>query len=106
MSDGILGVTAPYVLELSGRQRAVAGSIKVGATITEGVSEAMLVNHGVICLTSISALARANAAREAACAAMASVSNAMSQKLNAAATQYQSTDARSGADLGKQMHPR
>ncbi|ODR26604.1 ESX-1 secretion-associated protein [Mycolicibacterium porcinum] len=106
MSDGMLGVTAPYVRELSGRQRKAEGYIKVGATITDGVSESMLVNHGVICLSSITALALANGAREAACAAMASVSQDMSKKLTAAAAKYDQTDAQAGADIGKEMHPR
>ncbi|OLP00878.1 hypothetical protein BVU76_18240 [Mycolicibacterium porcinum] len=106
MSDGILGVTAPYVRELSGRQRTAAGYLKVGATITEGVPDSMLVNHGTICTASITALVFANNARAAACEAMAFVSQDMSEKLTASAKQYERTDSKSGADLGKQMHPR
>lgn len=106
MSDGTLGVTAPHVRELSSRQRTAAGYIKVGATITDGVTDSMMVNHGTICTASIMALAFANDARAAACEAMAFVSQDMSEKLNISATQYERTDTQGGADIGKQMHPR
>ncbi len=106
MSDGILGVTAPYVRELSGRQRQAEGYIKVGATITDGVGASMLVNHGVICSDSIAALGLANTAREAACAAMASMSHDLSEKLDSAASQYDRTDGQGAGNLGRAMHPR
>ncbi|MCP3811541.1 ESX-1 secretion-associated protein [Mycobacteriaceae bacterium Msp059] len=106
MSDGILGVTAPYVRELSERQRQAEGYIKVGATITDGVGASMLVNHGVICSDSIAAVGLANTAREAACAAMAAMSNDLSEKLNSAASQYDQTDSQGAGKLGKAMHPR
>ncbi|OHT90680.1 ESX-1 secretion-associated protein [Mycobacterium syngnathidarum] len=106
MSEGILGVTAPYVRQLSGRQRQAAGYIKVGATITDGVGASMLVNHGVICSDSIAALGFANTAREAACAAMASMSYGLAEKLDSAASQYDRTDSQGAGMLGSQMHPR
>ncbi|MCV7109888.1 type VII secretion target [Mycolicibacterium setense] len=106
MSDGTLGVTASHVRELSRRQRTAQGYIKVGATITDGVTDSMVVNHGSICTTSIVALAFANDARAAACEAMAAVSQDMSEKLNISASHYAQTDVQGGADIGKQMHPR
>lgn len=106
MSDGTLGVTTSHVRQLSDGQQTAQRYIELNAEVTDGVAASMLVNHGPICAVSITALAFANSARAAACAAMASVSQDMSQKLTVSAAQYDQTDAQGGADIGKQMHPR
>ncbi|WP_166907515.1 type VII secretion target [Mycobacterium sp. DL440] len=106
MSDGMLGVTSSHVRQLSDDQKTAQRYIELNAEITGGVSASMLVNHGPICAVSITALEFANSAREAACAAMASVSQDMSEKLNISAAQYDQTDTQAGADIGKEMHPR
>ncbi len=66
----------------------------------------MLVTHGPVCAVSITAPALANNAREAACAAMASVSEDLAEKLKVAATGYDQTDTQAGGWLDKEMHPR
>ncbi|WKG04249.1 ESX-1 secretion-associated protein [Mycolicibacterium sp. HK-90] len=106
MSDGTLGVTTAHVRELADGQNTAKRYIELTADVTDGVSDSMFVNHGVICSTSIDALAMANIARHMACEAMASVSQDMSEKLNISAMYYDQTDAQGGANLGKQMHPR
>ena len=106
MSEGTLGVTTSHIQELSDGQRTAKTYIELTAEVTDGVSASMLVNHGPICAASITALVMANESRAAACAAMASVSEDMSEKLRISAAQYDQTDAQGGADIGKEMHPR
>ncbi|KLI05699.1 hypothetical protein ACT17_12725 [Mycolicibacterium conceptionense] len=106
MSDGTLGVTTSHIQELSDGQMTAKTYIELTAEVTDGVTASMLVNHGPICAASIASLALANSAREGACAAMASVSEDMSEKLKISAAQYDQTDAQGGAEIGKEMHPR
>lgn len=106
MSDGTLGVTSSHVRELSDGQSMAKTFIELNAEVTDGIGVSMFASHGPICLASITALGMANDARAAACAAMASVSQDMSVKLDSAAAQYDQTDTQAGADLGKEMHPR
>ncbi|BBX90218.1 ESX-1 secretion-associated protein [Mycolicibacterium boenickei] len=106
MSDGTLGVTTAHIQELSDGQGIAKKYIELTAEVTDGVCASMLVNHGPVCAVSITALAMADNARAAACAAMAAVSQDMSEKLKVSATQYDQTDTQAGADIGKEMHPR
>lgn len=106
MSDGTLGVTTAHVHELADGQDMAKTFFELNAEVTDGVSSSMLVNHGPICAASIAALAFANSARAAACAAIASVSQDLSEKLNISASQYDQTDTQGGADIGREMHPR
>jgi hypothetical protein len=106
MSDGSLGVTSSHVRQLSDGQNMAKAAISSNAKVTDGVSASMLVNHGPICLASIAALTLANNAREAACTAMASVSQDMAEKLDITASRYDQTDAEAAAKIDKEMHPR
>ncbi|BBX89631.1 ESX-1 secretion-associated protein [Mycolicibacterium boenickei] len=106
MSDGTLGVTSSHVRQLSDGQSTAMTSIQSNAKVTDGVAASMFVNHGPICLASITALGMANDARAAACAAMASVSQDMAKKLDVTASQYDQTDAEAAAKIDKEMHPR
>lgn len=106
MSDGTLDVTTSHVRELADGQTTVARYLEQVSEVTDGVSASMLVNHGPVCAVSITALAFANNAREAACAAMASVSEDLAEKLKVAATGYDQTDTQAGGWLDKEMHPR
>ena len=106
MSDGTLGVTSSHVRQLADGQNMAKTFIQLNAEVTDGVAASMVVNHGPICAASIAALAFANSAREAACSAMASVSQDMAEKLNIAAAHYDQTDTQAGAAIGKEMHPR
>lgn len=106
MSDGALGVTTSYVRQLSDGQQTAQRYIELNSEVTDGVAASMLVNHGPICAVSITALALANSARAQACAAMAAVSQDMSEKLKVSAAQYDQTDTQAGAYIGKEMHPR
>jgi Excreted virulence factor EspC, type VII ESX diderm len=106
MSDGTLGLTSSYIRELSDIQNSAKTYIELASEVTDGVSMSMLANHGSICSPSIAALAMANSAREAACTAMASVSEDLSEKLKVSAFQYDQTDAEGGGKLGGEMHPR
>ncbi|QRY52816.1 ESX-1 secretion-associated protein [Mycolicibacterium septicum] len=106
MSDGILRVTSSHIRELSDGQHTAKTLIELNAEVTDGVSSSMVVNHGPICAASIAALALANTARDGACAAMAAMSQDMSQKLDITASQYDETDAEAAATLDKEVHPR
>ncbi|CDP87130.1 MULTISPECIES: ESX-1 secretion-associated protein [Mycolicibacterium] len=106
MSDGILGVTSSHIRELSDGQSTAKTLIELNAEVTDGVSASMVVNHGPICAASIAALAFANTARDGACAALAAVSQDMSEKLDITASKYDQTDAEAAAKLEKEMHPR
>ncbi|OMB99261.1 hypothetical protein A5733_00900 [Mycobacterium sp. NS-7484] len=106
MSEGMLGVTTAHVRALADGQSTVKDYLEQVSQVTDGVSASMMVNHGPVCAVSITALAFANSAREAACAAMASVSEDLSEKLNVAASGYDQTDCQAGGWLDKEMHPR
>ncbi|MED5815672.1 ESX-1 secretion-associated protein [Mycolicibacterium sp. 050232] len=106
MSDGVLGVTTSHVRGLSDGQNRAKAAIELTASVTDGVSDSMVINHGPICAASITALNLANMARHVACAAMASVSQDLAEKMAAAASQYDQTDSQAAADIDKEMHPR
>ncbi|MBP2455083.1 hypothetical protein JOF57_004996 [Mycolicibacterium lutetiense] len=88
-----------------GQSRAKA-AIELTASVTDGVSASMVINHGPICAASIAALEAANMVRDGACAAMATVSQDLAEKMTVAASQYDQTDYQAAADIDKEMHPR
>ncbi|KLI05161.1 hypothetical protein ACT17_19540 [Mycolicibacterium conceptionense] len=106
MTGGFLGVTSAHVRELSEGQSLADSAISVAAKVTEGVAGSMWLSHGAVCAASNTAVGVAHDARAAACAAMASKSRDLSEKLNIAGSRYDRTDSEAEADIGKEMYPR
>ncbi|WP_193044637.1 ESX-1 secretion-associated protein [Mycolicibacterium baixiangningiae] len=105
MTDN-LRVTASHVRQLAARQAEAAAGIETASTVTDGLGVAMWMTHGIICAPSNAAMGATESARDAACAAMKSVSNDLSTKLGTAAERYEGTDRAGRARLDEQMPPR
>ena len=106
MSGEFLGVISAHIRELSEGHTKANSAVSAAAKLTDGVSGSMWLSHGAVCAASNTAVGMAHSAREAACAAMATRSHDLSQKLTDAATDYDQTDAESAGNLIKEMHPR
>ncbi|OCB57597.1 hypothetical protein A5722_00470 [Mycobacterium vulneris] len=103
---GFLGVISAHIRELSEGQSKADSAFNAVAKLTDGVSGSMWLNHGLACAASNTAVGMAHNARAAACAAMASKSRDLSEKLNIAGSRYDRTDSEAEADIGKEMYPR
>jgi hypothetical protein len=101
-----LRVTTAHVHELSARQGEAQAQIESASTVTDGLSIAMWINHGLICAPANAAVWTAEAARKSACAAMQSVSSDLSEKLDAAAQRYDEIDSANRDILDQQIPPR
>lgn len=106
MTGGFLEVVPAHIRELSEGQSKANSAFNAVAKLTEGVSGSMWLNHGVVCVASNTAVGMAHSAREAACAAMASKSQDLSEKLNISGSRYNQTDSQAEADIGREMNPR
>jgi hypothetical protein len=104
--SGELRVTTAHLRKLSAKQGETATQIAAAATVAEGVSSSMWINHGLICAPTNIAVSNAELARTNACAGMQAVSTDLAEKLNIAATQYDQTDAQAGDKIDGKMRPR
>lgn len=104
--SGFLKVNTSHVMELAELQGKAAQQVLAAAAAAQGVGTSMMANHGMVCMTSNSAVLMAEQARAAACARLNSVSTSLSTKLTTAASRYDQTDAQCGGKLSKEMHPR
>ena len=103
--SGELRVTTEHLRKLSAKQSAAAAQI-AAATVADGVSSSMWVNHGLICAPTNIAVSNAELARTNACAGMQSTSTGLAERLNISATQYDQTDAQAGDKIDGKMRPR
>ncbi|TMS50084.1 ESX-1 secretion-associated protein [Mycobacterium sp. DBP42] len=101
-----LKVNTSHVLDLAELQGKAAQQLLTAAAAAQGVGTSMMVNHGLVCTTSNTAVLMAEQARAAACAKLNSVSTGLSTKLTTAASRYDQTDAQAAGKLGKEMRPR
>ncbi|OMC37947.1 hypothetical protein A5740_03895 [Mycobacterium sp. GA-1841] len=104
--SGFLKVNTSHVLELAELQEKAAQQLLAAAAAAQGVGTSMMANHGMVCMTSNTAVLIAEQARAAACAKLNSVSASLSTKLGSAASQYDRADAQGAGKLDKEMHPR
>lgn len=104
--SGFLKVNTSHVLELAELQGRAAQQVLAAAAAAQGVGASMMVNHGLVCMTSNSAVLIAEQERASACAKLNSVSSSLSTKLGTAASRYDQTDAQCAGKVDKEMHPR
>jgi hypothetical protein len=104
--SGELRVTTEHLRGLSAKQSAAAAQIAAAATVADGVSTSMWVNHGLICAPTNIAVSNAELTRTNACVGMQSTSTGLAEKLNIAATQYDQTDGQAGDKIDGKMRPR
>ena len=102
--SGDLKVTAAALRELSERQRQIVENITTAAQATNNTTALVTVTHGPVCAPTIAAIGAAGFSRDAAAAAMQSVSTSLAEKLDEAATNYDRTDADKAGDLDGEMH--
>lgn len=104
--SGELQVSASDLREVSERQRQVASSVAAAAQTANGTTALVTATHGLVCAPTIAAIGAAGFSRDAAAAAMRSVSSSLAEKLDEAAANYERTDIDEAADLDGEMHGR
>ncbi|SOX55001.1 ESX-1 secretion-associated protein EspF [Mycobacterium ahvazicum] len=101
MSD--LVVTPNYLDQLATVEKQTSAKIGSAAEVTEGISSAVWLTHGVGSEPSNIALTRVEAARRCAVEAMQSVCQDLAAKLGTAAAAYASTDELAAGTIDKQL---
>lgn len=101
--SGGLHVTPGHLRELADKHGDAAAHIAGATGLVDGVAQALLRTHGTACSTAAAAAVKVAEARERACVALETMSQAHEANLTTAAKQYVSTDAKSGGAIDQQM---
>ncbi|MBS9532805.1 ESX-1 secretion-associated protein [Mycobacterium sp. M1] len=101
----LLKVDPADVRKAASHQQEAATQLGSAATAANGVGASMGVNHGFICSGTAAATVMAEQARSLATLGVQSVSVDLSEKLQAAATMYETTDQQQAAKINERMHP-
>lgn len=98
-----LVIVTEHINELAGNQRHAAGEIAVANRMTAGVASRVADTHGLVCFPTSSIMSTAAAAREAAGQALFKVSTQMAERLDTAASNYNSVDYMQGRIIDRNM---
>ncbi|CQD17316.1 ESX-1 secretion-associated protein EspC [Mycobacterium lentiflavum] len=100
-----LNVTPSYLQELASEQDEAAAKINEASQVVDGTAKKLWFDHGPVCFNSVNAMMSAEQERLNACSHMIAVSNDLAAKLRTGATEFESTNEQSAANLGQQMLP-
>jgi Excreted virulence factor EspC, type VII ESX diderm len=98
-SEQNLKVLADHVRHLTAVQDTAIGQIAGANRSIVDPANAMWDTHGVVCSATNIAVSRVAIARRTAGGALSRVSTELSEKLTAAASAYENTDAAAGGDI-------
>ncbi|WP_166907491.1 type VII secretion target [Mycobacterium sp. DL440] len=98
-----LWVNPQLLRKLSSVHAAAAKDIADITPLTTGTAAAILKTHGGVCSSTSAAAEKAAAARENACIAIQSMSEAHSHNLDSAASKYAATDEAGRDRISKEM---
>jgi len=101
--SGELRVTASHLRALSGKQAVAAGDIAAATSMSARAVAAVRTTHGVIGSASADALAAIDASRRNAGSRMAEVSHRLSERLDLAASRYETVDGAMATGLDRRM---
>lgn len=103
MTGPELWINPRLLLSLSASHSEAAAEASNLASITRDTAAAILRTHGVICSSTSTAAELAAAARENACIAIQTMSEAHAHNLKTAAAKYDTTDADESGRIHRQM---
>ena len=98
-----LSADTSYVEQLASEQDEAAKKLEEALAVADGRAQKLLFDHGLICIGSVTAMKRAEEARERACTNMLAVSVDLAEKLRLSADAYGKTDVRTGENLDRQV---